>query len=70
MYAPAETSRTILDLLNQSLRRVLQLADVRENLLVLGIYPEASTPAELARKGNEKIDFLGKAIPLIGLQPQ
>jgi len=57
-------------LLNQSLRRVLQLADVREKLLVLGIYPEATTPAELARNGNEEIDFLGKAIPLIGLQPQ
>jgi tripartite-type tricarboxylate transporter receptor subunit TctC len=69
-YAPAGTPRPIVDALNRSLRRALQLPEVREKLLAVGVYPEPTTPEELGRKGNEEIDFLGKAIPLIGLQPQ
>ncbi len=46
-YAPAKTSKPIVDKLNAAFREALKDKDVSEKLLAAGIEPEPSTPDEL-----------------------
>ena len=46
-YAPAKTPKPIIDRLNAAFREALADKNVADKLLVAGIEPEASTPAEL-----------------------
>lgn len=50
MWAPAGTPRPVIDRLNQSLGRILQLPDVRERLATdISIEPKHTAPEEFAR---------------------
>lgn len=50
MWAPAGTPRPVIDRLNQSLGRILQLPDVRERLTAdISIEPKHTAPEEFAR---------------------
>lgn len=46
--APAQTPRAIVNKLNQEFARILAAPDVREKLLVVGMEPATTTPAQFA----------------------
>ncbi|MGZ5228723.1 MAG: Bug family tripartite tricarboxylate transporter substrate binding protein [Burkholderiales bacterium] len=48
ILAPARTPKPIIDKLSQEIARILQMPDVRENLLTMGADPFVSTPQQLA----------------------
>ncbi len=47
-YAPAKTPKPVIDKLNAAFKEALGNKDVADKLLLAGIEPAASTPAELA----------------------
>ena len=65
MLAPARTPRPIVMLLNREIRTVLDLPDIRRNLLEQGMEPAAGTPeqfATLIRSDMEKWGDIGKRL--------
>jgi tripartite-type tricarboxylate transporter receptor subunit TctC len=65
MLAPARTPRPIVMLLNREVRAVLELADVRRNLLEQGMDPAAGTPEQfgaLIRADMDKWGEVGKRL--------
>ena len=48
LFAPAGTPRPVIDRIQQQVAKTLQMADVRERMLALGITPVGNTPEELA----------------------
>ena len=48
LFAPAGTPRPVLERIQQQVAKTLQMADVRERMLGLGITPVGNTPEELA----------------------
>jgi len=60
--APARTPRPLVDRLNADLARVLQTAQVREQLARDGSEPAPGTPEELARHLAAEIERLGKIV--------
>ena len=48
LFAPAATPRPVVDRIQQQVAKTLQMADVRERMLGLGITPVGNTPEELA----------------------
>jgi tripartite-type tricarboxylate transporter receptor subunit TctC len=48
LFAPAGTPRPVIDRIQQQVAKTLQMADVRERLLGLGITPVGNTPDELS----------------------
>jgi tripartite-type tricarboxylate transporter receptor subunit TctC len=55
LYAPAGTPETAVNAMNQHLRAILSMADVRERLNVLGMEPVPGSPQGLAR--TQRDDF-------------
>jgi len=48
LFAPAGTPRPVVERIQQQIVRTLQMPDVRERMLGLGITPVGNTPEELA----------------------
>ena len=48
LFAPAGTPRPVIDRIQQQVAKTLQMADVRERMLALGITPVGNTTEELA----------------------
>jgi tripartite-type tricarboxylate transporter receptor subunit TctC len=48
LFAPAGTPRPVIDRIQQQVANILQMPDVRERMLGLGITPVGNTPEELA----------------------
>ena len=48
LLAPADTPPEILDRLHREISRIVQRSDVRENLLIMGMEPMTTPPAEFA----------------------
>ena len=46
LFAPAGTPRPVIDRIQQQVAKTLQMADVRERMLALGITPVGNTPEE------------------------
>jgi tripartite-type tricarboxylate transporter receptor subunit TctC len=55
LYAPAGTPETAVNAMNQHLRAILSMADVRERLNVRGMEPVPGSPQGLAR--TQRDDF-------------
>jgi tripartite-type tricarboxylate transporter receptor subunit TctC len=70
VMAPAGTPREILEKVNLDVTKVLKLADVREKLLAMGIFPGSSSPSELAAYVRSEIPKWASAVQAAGLQPQ
>jgi tripartite-type tricarboxylate transporter receptor subunit TctC len=47
LYAPAATPKNIIALLNSEVRKILEMADVRERIAAQGVVANGSTPEEL-----------------------
>lgn len=49
MFAPAKTSPELINRVNQEMRRILNLADIKEKLASQGTVPNPSTPQEMGK---------------------
>jgi tripartite-type tricarboxylate transporter receptor subunit TctC len=67
-YAPRDTPRVVIDLLNSELAKALALPETRKRLLELGFDPAGGTPAELARFETQERLKWGPVIKATGLQ--
>ena len=67
-YAPRDTPRAVIDVLNRELAKVLAQSETRKRLLELGFDPAGGTPADLARfEAKERLKW-GPVIKATGLQ--
>ena len=62
LFAPAKTPRAIVDRLNDAVRKVIAMDDVRERLISTGADPVLSTPEQLADLLNRDYAKWGKLI--------
>ena len=62
MFGPAKIPRAIVDRLNDAVRKVLTMPDVRERLVSTGADPVLSTPEQLADLLNRDLAKWGKLI--------
>jgi tripartite-type tricarboxylate transporter receptor subunit TctC len=69
MFAPAGIPRDVRDILNGSMRKALQVAEVREALVKQGIEPEASSPEGLGSYLKKSIAVFREAIEKANLKP-
>jgi tripartite-type tricarboxylate transporter receptor subunit TctC len=67
-YAPRETPRAVIELLNGEFAKALALPETRKRLQELGFDPAGGTPADLARfEARERLKW-GPVIKATGLQ--
>jgi tripartite-type tricarboxylate transporter receptor subunit TctC len=67
-YAPRDTPRVVIDLLNSELAKALAQPETRKRLLELGFDPAGGTPADLARFETQERLKWGPVIKATGLQ--
>jgi tripartite-type tricarboxylate transporter receptor subunit TctC len=68
LYAPAGTPKPIVDRIAAELARILQLPDVRANLLGQGLTPWITSPEEHAALVKREIETFGKVIKAAGIR--
>jgi tripartite-type tricarboxylate transporter receptor subunit TctC len=68
LLAPARTPRTILNLLNEEIGRILGQPDTRDRLITAGIVPTVSTADQFDRIVREEIETYTKLVRDIGLR--
>ncbi|MGZ3408828.1 MAG: Bug family tripartite tricarboxylate transporter substrate binding protein [Xanthobacteraceae bacterium] len=69
LFAPAGTPAPIIEKLHGALTSVLRKPDVAERFKLQGLKPWISTPAELDDFVKSEMEYWGKVIPSIGLEP-
>lgn len=67
LVAPARTPAAVVSLLNDHVRAILQLKDVQERLIPLGVQTESSTPAEAALFFQNKRDKVAALVRELNL---
>jgi len=70
LFAPAGTPRLVIDRIQQQVAKTLQMADVRERLLGLGITPIGNTPEELAAILKDDLDKWTRVAKTAGVKAQ
>ena len=70
MFAPARTPRAIIGTLNREVGRALKVPEVEQRLLVVGIEPAPSTPAELDRFVVEQLKIAADLARKAGIKPE
>jgi len=70
LFAPAGTPPEVINTLNHALGEILAEADVKRQLLELGIQAKASTPDEISARLKSDIDKWRKVIEKAGIQKQ
>jgi tripartite-type tricarboxylate transporter receptor subunit TctC len=68
--APAGTPRPIVEKLNKALNDVLKMPDVIAKMKLQGLQVMTGTPEDFQKIISDEVDFWGKVIPSIGLQPE
>jgi tripartite-type tricarboxylate transporter receptor subunit TctC len=66
--APAGTSPLIVDKVNNDLRKVLGLPDVRDKLVALGFEVSPGTPQEFAAKIEREMTKVAKVVKDAGIR--
>jgi tripartite-type tricarboxylate transporter receptor subunit TctC len=67
LVAPARTPAPVVSLLNEQVRAILQLKEVQQRLIPLGVQTESSTPAEAAIYFQTKRDKLAALVRELNL---
>jgi tripartite-type tricarboxylate transporter receptor subunit TctC len=62
LWAPAGTPKAIVDKLNAETVKILDMADVKQQLANLGSEPRSTTPAEFDARLKEEVAFWAKVI--------
>ncbi len=70
ILAPAGTPQPVIDKLHASATAALKLPDVVAKMKLQGLTVMSSSPAEFRKLINDEVDFWGKVIPSIGIQPE
>jgi len=70
LFAPANTPRTTVAMLNQHVIEILTMPDIHRRLLELGVEPLPNTPDQMAATLSRDIDVWGEVIRRTGIQPQ
>ena len=68
LAAPAGTPRPIIDKLNAEVNRILQLPEVKKQLVGLGAEPSGGTPEDFAKFVSAEIKKWGEVVRSSGLQ--
>lgn len=68
ILAPAKTPKEVVTKLNQEIRRVLQMPDVKERFAAQGGEPSPSTPEELEAQLKNLIEKWGKIVKASGVR--
>lgn len=68
LYAPAGTPRNVLHQISKEVARILELPDVKEQFLSLGMTPAYSTPEELDKNLRDQIAMFLVVVKDIGLR--
>lgn len=68
LLAPAGTPRPVLHQISNTLRQVLDLADVKAQLSAIGFAIAPTTPEEFDKIVREDIDTFGKTVRIAGLR--
>jgi tripartite-type tricarboxylate transporter receptor subunit TctC len=70
LLAPAGTPKPIIDRLHAAMMPALKMPDVVSKMNTQGLIVMANTPAEFRKLISDEIDYWGKVIPAIGIQPE
>jgi tripartite-type tricarboxylate transporter receptor subunit TctC len=70
LLAPANTSRTIVNLIYAETATLLKQADTLDKLAALGSDAIGSSPEAFAAKLRRELQEIGKIIGTLGLKPQ
>jgi len=70
LFAPAATPRAIVERIQQQAVKALQMADVRERMLALGITPVGNSPEELAQVLRQDLDKWTRVAKSAGVKAQ
>jgi len=70
ILAPAGTPQPIVDKLNAATVAAVKMPEVAAKMKLQGLNTLSSTPAEFASLISNEIDYWGKIIPSIGIQPE
>jgi tripartite-type tricarboxylate transporter receptor subunit TctC len=66
MMAPARTPKAVLDQVSREMKRILELADIRERMAEQGVVPRSSTPEEFDKFLRLEVERLGKVVRASG----
>lgn len=69
-FAPAKTPRPIINKLNREVTRVLQLPDIEQRLLALGVETAPTTPAQLDKFVAEQLVVARQLAQKAGIKPE
>ena len=70
LFAPAGTPKPIVDRLYQAVRFALDDADTRKKMERAGFAIALSTPEELDARVRSDLEYWGKTIPAVGIEPR
>jgi len=70
LFAPAGTSRFVIERLSKETAKLLAMPDIRQKLDAQGVDPQSSTPAELGRYVRSETEKWGKVVRSAGISPQ
>lgn len=68
LFAPAKTPRSIVDQLSKEVARILNLPDIKEQMVNQGVVPKASTPEQFDKFVRAEVEKLGKVIKAAGVK--
>jgi tripartite-type tricarboxylate transporter receptor subunit TctC len=70
LLAPAKTPRAIIDKLNREVTRALELPDIRQRLIAMGVEPAHTTAAEFDRLIADQVAIIIKLARQAGIKPE
>jgi len=70
LLAPAGTPKPIIDKLHAAMVPALKMPDVVQKMKLQGLIALSSTPEEFRKIISDEIDYWGKVVPAIGIQPE
>ena len=68
IFAPAKTPRPVIDKLSKETARIVELPDVKKQMLNQGEEPRPSTPEEFTRFVRAKVETAAKVVKLAGIR--
>ena len=68
VFAPATTPRPVIDKLSKETARIVELPDIRKQMLNQGEEPRPSTPEEFTRFVRAKVEYARKVVTLAGIR--
>lgn len=68
LFAPAKTPRSIIEQMSMEVARILNLPDIRGQMVSQGVVPKASTPEQFDKFVRAEVEKLGNVIRTAGVK--